>query len=215
MSTPVLSMRAIGVDLGRTPVLRELDLELAAGEAVGISGANGSGKTTLLRVAATLLPPSTGELSVLGADATTDERYKVRRRIGLIGHTPALFPHLTLRENTEFAADLLGASTSDVDDVLAQVGLSSAAGRRADVCSFGMQRRAEFAALLISEPELLLFDEAQAGLDVPATELVGYLVKAAVARGGGAVVVSHQPDHGGLALDRRLQLDHGAVEKLP
>jgi len=125
-----------------------------------------------------------------------------------------LFPHLTLRENTEFAADLLGVPEDNVDAVLVQVGLSSAASRQADECSFGMQRRAEFAALLLSEPELLLFDEAQAGLDATATELVGYLVKTTIARGGGAVVVSHQPDHGGLALDRRLQLDHGSVELL-
>jgi heme ABC exporter ATP-binding subunit CcmA len=211
MASSVVSFRALDVVLGRTPVLRHLDLEVAAGEAVGISGANGSGKTTLLRVAATLLPPTSGAAWVLGADLTTDARFEVRRRIGLIGHTPALFPHLTLRENTAFAAELLGVAEVDVDDVLGRVGLAGAGARRADECSFGMQRRAEFAGLLLSEPDLLLFDEAQAGLDAAAVELVEHLMKSVVARGGAAIVVSHQIDHGGLPLDGRLVLDGGAL----
>lgn len=208
-------MHAVGVDLGRTPVLRNLHLVVAPGEAVGISGANGSGKTTLLRVASTLLAPTSGDVAVLGADVTTDHRYAVRRHIGLIGHTPALFPHLTLYENTAFAAELLGIANDDVLPMLAQVGLSAAAGRRADHCSFGMQRRAEFAALLLATPLLLLFDEAQAGLDANAVELVEHLVKDVIARGGAAVVVSHQRDHGGLPLDRVLQLENGSLEISP
>ena len=208
-------MRAVGVDLGRTPVLRNLYLEVAPGEAVGISGANGSGKTTLLRVASTLLAPTAGTVEVLGADVTTDRRYAVRRHLGLIGHAPALFPHLTLYENTSFAAELLGIAAEEVLPMLAQVGLSAAAGRRADHCSFGMQRRAEFAALLLSTPTLLLFDEAQAGLDTNAVALVEHLVKDVISRGGGAVVVSHQREHGGLPLDRVLQLENGALEPAP
>ncbi|MEE8332036.1 MAG: ATP-binding cassette domain-containing protein [Acidimicrobiia bacterium] len=212
MSAPVVSLRALGVDLGRTPVLRDLDLEVAPGEAVGISGANGSGKTTLLRVAATLLTPTTGTAEVLGVDVTSDARFDVRPTIGFIGHTPSLFPHLTLAENTSFAAELLGATISDVSSALAQVGLSAASSRRADHCSFGMQRRAEFATLLLAPPRLLLFDEAQAGLDSGAVELVDHLLKDVVARGGGAIVVSHQRAHGGLPLDRTLELDNGNLE---
>ena len=205
-------MRAVGVELGRTPVLRGLDLTLDPGEAVGISGANGSGKTTLLRVAATLLAPTEGAVSVLGADVATEAKLAVRANIGLIGHAPALFPHLTLAENTAFAAELLGiVDRGEVDSVLAQVGLASAADRRADHCSFGMQRRAEFASLILADPTLLLFDEAHAGLDSSATAIIDHLIKGAVARGGGAIVVSHQPRHGGLGLDRFLALNGGAL----
>lgn len=211
MASPLVSMRGVGVELGRAPVLRGLDLDVDTGEAIGISGANGSGKTTLLRIAATLLAPTAGTASVLGADATSDDRLRVRHRIGLIGHTPALFPRLSLAENASFAAQLLGVPDSEVASVLAQVGLASASGRRADQCSFGMQRRAEFAGLLLAEPKLLLFDEAHAGLDSSATAIVDHLIKGAVARGGGAVVVSHQPRHGGLDLDRMLVLDGGSL----
>jgi heme exporter protein A len=96
---PLAALRGVGVRLGATPVLRAVDLEVGAGQAVGLVGANGSGKTTLLRVLATLLPPTSGDGTVLGAPLDAPARLVVRPAIALLGHVPALYPQLTLEEN--------------------------------------------------------------------------------------------------------------------
>ena len=192
MPGPVVHLQGIGVRIGDTPILRNLDLLVGPGEAVGLIGSNGSGKTTLLRVIATLLRPTSGVGTVLGASLVDDERYDVRRRVGLIGHQPGLYPNLTLEENISFVARVVGEGQSVVGRVLEQVGLGAARHRTASACSHGMQRRAEFARVMITKPDLLLLDEAHAGLDPQAGELVAHLAAGARARGGAAVVVSHE-----------------------
>lgn len=211
MLETIVDLQALGVRIGDTPILRNLTMSVRGGEVVGLIGANGSGKTTLLRVVATLLPPTEGGGSVLGASLRDDGRFEVRHRIGLIGHQPGLYSQLTLEENIAFVARMRGLPPTEVPKVLDRVGLGLARGRKAAACSHGMQRRAEFARLMLTRPDLLLLDEAHAGLDPAAADLVAHLVAGARARGGGAVVVSHE--HGRIAplVDRFVELDGGAV----
>jgi heme exporter protein A len=93
---PLIELKGVAARIGVTTILRDIDLAVAAGESLGLFGANGAGKTTLLRVLATLLPPSAGTARVLGADLSGHGRYEIRPRIGLIGHSPALYPELSL-----------------------------------------------------------------------------------------------------------------------
>jgi ABC-type multidrug transport system ATPase subunit len=211
MLETVVDLRGVGVRIGDTPILRNLDLTVSSGEAIGLIGGNGSGKTTLLRVVATLLPPTEGRGSVLGADLKGEDRFDVRHRIGLIGHTPSLYPNLTLEENLSFVARMTGVPVSAVPAVLDRVGLGLARGRTAAACSHGMQRRVEFARLMMTEPDLILLDEAHAGLDPQAGDLVAHLVAGVRARGGAAVVVSHE--HGRIAplVGRFVELANGAI----
>lgn len=192
MSLPIASLRAVSVRKPDALILRSVDLEVAPGTATALFGTNGSGKTTLLRVLASLVPPSSGEASVLGVRTDSDRIDDVRPRIGLVGHQPALYENLTLRENLELWAGLAGAPTEDIDGALETVGLAGAAHRRAVRTSNGMRRRTEFARLLITEPDLLLLDEAHVGLDRSAWELVSHLVELVTGRGGAAVVVAHE-----------------------
>jgi ABC-type multidrug transport system ATPase subunit len=164
-----------------------------AGECLGIGGANGAGKTTILRLIATLKPPTAGTGTVLGARLGSGEVYRVRPLIGLAGHTPALYPELTLAENLRFICRMAGRPERLAKETLAEVGLAKAAGRRAAHCSHGMQRRADLARLLMIPPQLLLLDEAHAGLDAGAKAIVAELVMRAVGQGGSAVMVSHDP----------------------
>lgn len=181
------------VDLGGQTILDRIDFRLDAGQVVGVTGPNGSGKTTLLRVLATLIRINAGAGMILDADATTDEIYRVRSSIGLIGHIPALLSELSLRENLVHAARLSGVDTSRVDRALHTVGLEDVADRRARASSFGMKRRLEVARLLLTRPRLLLLDEATSGLDASARELIDALIAETVNRDGGAVIVSHDP----------------------
>jgi len=211
MSEPIVALRALGVRIGDTPILRNLTLSLGGGEVVGLIGSNGSGKTTLLRVVATLLPPSRGSGEVLGAPLDGEERFAVRHRIGLIGHQPGLYPQLTLEENIAFVARMRGIPPARVTDVLDRVGLGLARGRKAAACSHGMQRRAEFARLILTAPDLLLLDEAHAGLDPQAADLVAHLVAGVRARGGGSLVVSHEHHRIAPLVDRFVELAGGAL----
>jgi heme exporter protein A len=211
MTLPLVELRGVGVRVGDTPILRGADLRVDPGEAIGLVGANGSGKTTLLRLVATLLAPTSGTGEVLGAGLAAEERYEVRRRIGLIGHTPALYPNLTLEENTRFVAGLVGAPGGAVAAALDEVGLAGARHRRAVHCSHGMQRRAEFARLLITLPDLVLLDEAHAGLDRHAADLVAFIVDGVRSRGGGAILVSHEHNRMAPVVDRVVELRNGSV----
>ncbi len=197
--------------MGATTILRDVDVSVLPGEAVGLFGANGAGKTTLLRILATLLAPSEGDGTILGASVTGPDRYEVRPQIGLIGHVPALYPELTLRENLQFAARIGGQSDQRVGEVLATVGLADAAERRVAACSYGMQRRAEFARELMRAPDLLLLDEPHTALDAAAVELVGHITAGVAARGGAAVVVSHDRTRVAPMVTRSLEIAGGTI----
>jgi len=207
----IVDLQGVGVRIGDTPILRNLTLSVAPGEVVGLIGHNGSGKTTLLRVVATLLPPTDGSGTILGAALDAEGRYDIRHRIGLIGHQPGLYPQLTLQENISFVARMRGIDASEVPVVLDRVGLGLARQRTAAECSHGMQRRAEFARLVLTRPDLLLLDEAHAGLDPQAADLVAHLVAGVRARGGGALVVSHEHARIAPLVDRFLELRGGSL----
>jgi heme exporter protein A len=211
MSAAIATLESVAVRRPGTLVLRDVSLRLEAGEAVGLFGANGSGKTTLLRVLATLLRPSSGTGTVWGARLGTAEVEAVRPRIGLVAHEPALAAHLSLAENLHLVADLCGAGRPAADRVLADVGLGGAAGRLVVHCSNGMKRRAEFARILLTRPELLLLDEAHVGLDPEAGRLVAHTIAAVTAAGGAVVLVSHERERAAAMIHRAVELRDGTL----
>ncbi len=202
------------LQLGNTPVLADVTLAVDMGTAIGLTGANGSGKSSLLRCLATLQRPTVGTLSVLGFDAMTAERRGARRYITLIGHDAGLYPSLTLRENLDLVADMLGRSRDHTLQALEAVGLRGAAARPLEAASKGMVRRLELARVLIQQPRLLLLDEAHAGLDTASSDLVDQVVARVTADGGAAVVVSHEIDRLQSAVDNLYKLEAGILERL-
>lgn len=202
----------VGVSLGGQTILRGLSLEASPGDVLGIAGPNGSGKTTLLRLLATLIAPDSGKGLVLGARLGSPEVYDIRRSIGLVGHTPTVIGELTLRENLEHATRLAGENQDRIDTALRVVGLDGAARRRGEVSSFGMLRRTEAARLLITNPSLLLLDEAFSGLDVDAQELIDALIVRTIQGDGTVVMVSHDAGHLGDRAGRVLTLSAGRLE---
>ena len=191
---PIVDLESVSVRVGATHILRDITLSINGGDAIGIFGGNGAGKTTLLRLIATLILPASGTATVFGVDVATDERYDIRTRIGYVGHTPGLYPEMTLSENLGFVAHAMGIDVAEADRSLAAVGLAGAADRRAEVCSHGMQRRAEFARVLMTKPDLLLLDEPHSALDADAVDLVDALVARTLETGGAAVLVSHDKE---------------------
>nr|MBA2239874.1 ABC transporter ATP-binding protein [Solirubrobacterales bacterium] len=152
---------------------------------------NGAGKTTLLRILASLLRPSSGRVSVLGAELPR-EAWRVRGRIGLLGHEPLLYRELSVRENLDFNARLhrIEAPAQRISALIEAVGL----GRRGDELvrnlSAGMRQRAAICRAVLHRPELLLLDEPGSHLDPAARRLADSLTGAASGRT--RVLVTHE-----------------------
>jgi len=208
----VARLDGIGVSLGGRPVLRGITLTIAPEDVVGISGANGSGKTTLIRALATLIRPDQGAGTILGTDINAKGLVNVRKRIGLIGHTPALIPELSLRENLIHIARLSDIDEDRVDPALEVVGLDEVSDRRLEAASFGMKRRIEVAHLLLRKPQLLLLDEAVSGLDSSATDLIDALIATTTDRGGATIMVSHDRSYLDAKCQRTMHLATGQLE---
>ena len=141
---------------------------MAAEEIFGFLGPNGGGKTTLFRIVATLFPPTTGHVSVFGADVTRSPA-DVRRMLGVVFQSPALDPRLRVTENLRHHGHLYGLHGSELERriarTLAIVRLEDRAHDLVMALSGGLQRRVELGKALLSEPRLLLLDEPGTGLD--------------------------------------------------
>jgi heme exporter protein A len=207
---PALSLAGLRRDYGERTALDGVGLELARGETMLVLGPNGAGKTTLLRILATLLRPSGGELRALGC-SLPGEAWKLRGRIGFLGHEPLLYRDLSGRENLRFHARLHGlgdeAAEARIAALLAAVAMERRAEERVDELSAGMRQRLAICRCVLHEPELLLLDEPDSNLDAEGRELARGLIGPAPGRT--RVIVSHDPERFEAEADRVLRLEAG------
>jgi heme exporter protein A len=207
---PAIRVSALRRDYGDRPALDGVGFELAAGDSLVVLGPNGAGKTTLLRVLATLLRPSGGEAAVLGC-ALPDEAWKLRGRIGYLGHEPLLYRDLSGRENLRFQARLHGigreAAEARIEELLRAVGMERRADERVAELSAGMRQRLSICRCILHQPELLLLDEPDSNLDVEGRELARALIGPGAGRT--RVVVTHDPERHLPEADQVLRLGIG------
>lgn len=196
---------------GRRWALRGVTLAVNAGEVVGIEGHNGSGKSTLLKIFATSLRATSGVVTVFGHSLPRDADW-VRARIAWMGYSPGLYDDLTARENLRFACDMLGHGWERLDDILAEVGLTTVSDERVRTFSSGMQRRLALGRLLLQQPRLLLLDEPYASLDREAVQLVNRVISRVVDAGGAALVVLHDRHQAAGVLHRVATMRSGRLE---
>ena len=159
-------------------VLREVGLTVEAGQTLAVIGANGAGKSTLLRILATLLRPTEGEIAVLGC-ALPKEAWRLRGRIGYLGHQALLYRDLSAAENLRFHARLFGLpgdGEARIAELLEAVGLAHRATTRVAEMSAGMVQRLAICRTILHEPELLLLDEPVAHLDPAGAAVVEPLI---------------------------------------
>ncbi len=154
---------------GHTQAVAGVDLETGPG-VFGLLGPNGAGKTTLLRMMATVIPPTSGRVRLLGRDPRSyGPRREIRRRLGYLPQILGYYPGFTVADFVEYFALLKDMPPRRVPRAVAaaieQVGLGERARARLRTLSGGMLRRAGIAQAIVNEPELLLLDEPTAGLD--------------------------------------------------
>ena len=207
-----IELRGLRRDYGERMALAGVSVELGAGESLVVLGPNGAGKTTLLRVLATLLRPTAGRARVLGCELP-GEAWKLRGRIGYLGHEPLLYRDLSGRENLAFHARLHGVERATaerrIDELLAAVGMERRADDRVAELSAGMRQRLAICRCVLHEPELLLLDEPDSNLDEEGRRAARGLI----GPGGGLtrVLVTHDPERHEAEADRVLRLGVGAT----
>jgi putative ABC transport system ATP-binding protein len=218
----VLEMRHVSRTYGRgaaeVRALNDVDLTVEAGSMVAVMGPSGSGKSTLLTIAGTLEEPTSGEVSIDGAQLAAMSRNakaQLRRRlIGFVFQDFNLLPGLTAAENVALPLELDGTSARRARTIgrtaLEELGLGERASNFPDELSGGERQRVAIARAVVGDRRLLLADEPSGALDSANGEAVMRLIHAACKRGVAAVVVTHDAQLASWA-DRVVFLRDGRV----
>lgn len=200
MTSAIATLCGVSAGYGDRLILQGIDFTVHRGQVVAIMGGSGSGKTTLLRLLTGQIAPRAGRVTVLGgspATASPVERYRLRRRIGMLFQFGALFTDLTVFDNVAFPLrELTPLPESMIRDLvllkLEAVGLRGAAPLYPRELSGGMARRVALARAVALDPELILYDEPFAGLDPISLATIGALIRRLNdALGAASVVVTH------------------------
>jgi heme exporter protein A len=208
------AVEAVGLSksIDDRPILRDIDLTVAAGEYVALMGGNGAGKTTLLRILSTLVPPSSGRLSMASCVLPRSANL-ARSRIGFVSHQSMLYRDLTARENLEFFARLHGVANVQerVEQLLIRVGMISRADDLVKTFSRGMTQRISIARAIVHEPQVLLADEPFAGLDAGGVEAVEELLAEMHSAGKTVLLVNHDLPQSLRLVQRVIVLRNGRI----
>lgn len=151
-------------NFGTQTVVKDLSLQVPKGSIYGFLGPNGAGKTTTIKILLNLLKSPTDQVFIFGKEINNN-RISSLKRMGALVEQPAIYTHLTGKENLVNRCILLGINKRKSIEMLNLVGLADAANKKAGKYSLGMKQRLGIALALISDPELLLLDEPTNGLD--------------------------------------------------
>lgn len=176
---------------GGRVVLPDVSVALRRGAVTGLLGPNGSGKTTLIRAIVGVQVVEAGEVDVLGLPAGSPE---LRRRVAYVTQAPSVYGDLTVGENLEYFARVLGVADSSVAEAIGTVGLGDNAEQVVRTLSGGEQSRVSLAAALLGDPELLVLDEPTVGLDPILRRDLWATFHALAERGATLLVSSHVMD---------------------
>jgi ABC-2 type transport system ATP-binding protein len=172
--------------------VRDLDLQVGAGEVYGLLGPNGSGKSTTLKIILGLISPTRGRTEIFGRDSLLVQS---REAVGFLPENPYFYKYLTGNETLRFFGKLCGLRgarlKNRVNELLKLVGLTTARDRRLSTYSKGMLQRIGLAQALIHEPKLLVLDEPTAGVDPAGSREIRDLIVDLRQRGITVLLSSH------------------------
>lgn len=222
MGQPIIQFKHISKAFDGQLVLRDLSLNIEAGEFVTIIGRSGCGKTTLLRLINRLITPDQGCVIVQGQDVAQTDPIALRRRIGYAIQSVGLFPHMTVEKNIAYVPSISGKDQWKgknrrklVEELLAQVGLDPIlADRYPRTLSGGQRQRVGIARALAARPEILLMDEPFGAVDeITRGQLQQEIRRIHEDRGITILFVTHDIEEALKLGSRVLVLDHGVIQQ--
>lgn len=183
-----MELSDVAVDIRGTRILSSVSFSASPGRVHAVLGPNGAGKSTTFKALLGLIPISTGSVRIFGEPL----RKEHLASIGASINGPALYSHLTARENLQVHSSLLGLPSSEIDRVLPIVGLSDTGRKKTRTFSTGMKARLALAIALLGNPRILLLDEPQNGLDPQGIADLRTFLQRWAAEGNTVIVSSHQ-----------------------
>lgn len=208
----VLQTRGITKHYGPLTAVSNLDLEVHQGEIFGFLGPNGAGKTTSINMLCGLLKPDCGEVFIHGEILNNDPN--IRQRVGVCPQNIILWNSLTCIEQLIFIGEMYNVAhplaRSRGELLLEMMGLADKRNKLAKTLSGGMQRRLNLIMALVHEPEILVLDEPEAGLDPQSRVLVRDFIKS-LAHSKTIILTTHNMDEADRMVDRVAIIDHGQL----
>ncbi|TDL46068.1 ABC transporter ATP-binding protein [Microbacterium oleivorans] len=190
----MLQLRGITKSYGSRRVLDDVAFDVAPGRLTGFVGGNGAGKTTTMRIMLGVLGRDAGEVTLNGEPVTAADR----RLFGYMPEERGLYPKMKVLEHIVYLARLHGFSKTDAaaraTALLEELGLGERLGDNVETLSLGNQQRAQIAAALVHDPEVLILDEPFSGLDPIAVDVVANVLQTRAAQGVSVLFSSHQLD---------------------
>ncbi|MDI3322181.1 ABC transporter ATP-binding protein [Pinibacter soli] len=196
------------------PSLQGLNIQFSTGIIAGLLGPNGAGKTTTISIICGLVAPDNGDVVVLG-DNVRSELDSIKKKIGVVPQSIALYPQLSVFENLQYVGKLYGLKGTALKDkiyhYLKIFGLDNNAKKSIKHFSGGMKRRANIIAALLHEPVLLILDEPTAGVDVQSRNMIMDFLKMYNAQGHSIIYTSHLLEEAQELCDEVAIIDNGKL----
>lgn len=190
----MLEIRNVSKRYGTAQVLTDVNFDVIPGRMTGFVGGNGAGKTTTMRIILGVLASDGGTITLGGTKLTPEDR----RRFGYMPEERGLYPKMKVEEQLIYLARLHGLSSAaakkNAGALLEQLGLTERSGSTVESLSLGNQQRAQIAAALVHDPEVLILDEPFSGLDPLAVDVVVSVLKDRAVSGAPVLFSSHQLD---------------------
>lgn len=210
--TALLAIENLNVHYHHNHALKDMSLSIGAGELIGVIGPNGAGKTSFIKALCGRLQ-YTGAVYVRGKKLTHGADR--RNHIGLVPQDIGLYAHLSARENLMVMAGLLGLPKSvqnhGVTRAISAVDMGQHEDKLVSALSGGMKRRINVAAAIMHNPQLIIFDEPTAGVDIPARDVVHRLARQLAKDGAAVVLITHELDQAEALCDKVLVLNQGST----
>jgi linearmycin/streptolysin S transport system ATP-binding protein len=210
----VIEARELRKSYGSRPALDSISLTVRAGEVVGLLGPNGAGKTTTLSILATLLRADAGDVRICDSQPG-DDLAAIRRGLGFVPQSIALYPSLSALQNLTLFARIHGIDKRHAHDdsmaMLAEVGLEARAHDPVSTLSSGMKRRLNLACGLVHHPILLMLDEPTVGVDPQSREQILSIVRKIADAGAAVIYSTHYMEEVERLCDRVLLIDRGRL----
>jgi len=213
MTTTVLQTVKLTKHYGSLAAVKDLSLEVYEGEIFGFLGPNGAGKTTSINMMCGLLKPDTGQVLVHSKPVGSSDA-STRARVGMCPQNIVLWERLTCLEQLQFIGEMYGLRGSEArkrgERLLEELDLAEKRNKQARTLSGGMQRRLNLAMALVHEPEILILDEPEAGLDPQSRVKVREYIRSQ-ARKRTVILTTHNMDEADRVVDRLAIIDHGEL----